>query len=92
MNDKSAIAVFLVPLFLAGGPAAAETPQSAARSPYAGEETRAIKSLSEDDIAKLRRGGMGTSMPSFGQLFTPQETWQLVDYLWTFVFEPVDGK
>jgi plastocyanin/mono/diheme cytochrome c family protein len=40
--------------------------------------------------AKLRRGGMGTSMPSFGQLFTPQETWQLVDYLWTFVFEPAD--
>jgi hypothetical protein len=26
-------------------------------SPYAGEETRAIKSLSEDDIAELRRGG-----------------------------------
>ena len=41
--------------------------------------------------AKLRRGGMGTSMPSFGQLFTPAETWQLVDYLWTFVFEPPNG-
>lgn len=26
-------------------------------SPYAGEETRAIKSLSADDIAELRRGG-----------------------------------
>jgi hypothetical protein len=26
-------------------------------SPYAGEQTRAIKSLSEDDIAELRRGG-----------------------------------
>jgi mono/diheme cytochrome c family protein/plastocyanin len=38
--------------------------------------------------AKLRRGGMGTSMPSFGQILTPEETWQLVDYLWTFVFDP----
>jgi plastocyanin/mono/diheme cytochrome c family protein len=37
--------------------------------------------------AKLRRGGMGTGMPSFGPIFTPQETWLLVDYLWTFVFE-----
>jgi hypothetical protein len=40
--------------------------------------------------AKLRRGGMGTSMPSFDQLFTPSETWQLVDYLWTFGFDPID--
>ena len=37
--------------------------------------------------AKLRRGGMGTGMPSFGPIFTPEETWLLVDYLWTFVFE-----
>jgi plastocyanin/mono/diheme cytochrome c family protein len=38
--------------------------------------------------AKLRRGGMGTGMPSFGPIFTPDKTWMLVDYLWTFVFEP----
>jgi mono/diheme cytochrome c family protein len=37
--------------------------------------------------AKLRRGGMGTGMPGFGPIFTPDETWLLVDYLWTFVFE-----
>lgn len=37
--------------------------------------------------AKLRRGGMGTGMPSFGPVFTPEETWLLVDYLWTFVFD-----
>ena len=36
--------------------------------------------------AKLRRGGMGTGMPGFGPIFTPDETWMLVDYLWTFVF------
>jgi plastocyanin/mono/diheme cytochrome c family protein len=41
--------------------------------------------------AKLRRGGMGTGMPSYGPIFTPDETWMLVDYLWTFVFE-VDAK
>ncbi|MBZ0304310.1 MAG: c-type cytochrome [Anaerolineae bacterium] len=36
-----------------------------------------------DDIlyAKIRRGGMGTDMPNFGTLFTPDETWALVDYL-----------
>jgi len=36
--------------------------------------------------AKLRRGGMGTGMPSWGPIFTPDETWALVDYLWTFAF------
>lgn len=38
--------------------------------------------------AKLRRGGMGTGMPGFGPIFTPQETGLLVDYLWLFVFDP----
>jgi hypothetical protein len=28
--------------------------------------------------AKIRRGGMGTEMPNFGTLFTPDETWVLV--------------
>jgi plastocyanin/mono/diheme cytochrome c family protein len=37
--------------------------------------------------AKIRRGGMGTGMPGFGSLFTPEETWWLVDLLWTFVFD-----
>jgi mono/diheme cytochrome c family protein len=41
--------------------------------------------------AKIRRGGMGTGMPGFGPVFTPEETWLLVDYLWTFVFE-IDGQ
>jgi hypothetical protein len=35
----------------------AQTPSDHAASPYAGEETRAIKSLSAEDIAELRRGG-----------------------------------
>ena len=36
--------------------------------------------------AKIRRGGTGTGMPGFGPLFTPEETWALVDFLWSFVF------
>jgi plastocyanin/cytochrome c553 len=42
---------------------------------------------SEIYYAKLRRGGMGTGMPSFGPIFTPDGSWLLVDYLWTFVFQ-----
>jgi plastocyanin/mono/diheme cytochrome c family protein len=42
---------------------------------------------SEVYYAKLRRGGMGTGMPGFGSLFTSDETWALVDLLWTFVFD-----
>ncbi|MBZ0296733.1 MAG: c-type cytochrome [Anaerolineae bacterium] len=38
--------------------------------------------------AKIRRGGMGTDMPNFGTLFTPEETWALVDYLWSLTLEP----
>jgi mono/diheme cytochrome c family protein len=37
--------------------------------------------------AKIRRGGMGTGMPSFGPIFTEQETWELAEYLWTFQFD-----
>lgn len=36
---------------------------------------------------KIIRGGMGTGMPSWGLIFTDEETWSLVDYLWTFQFE-----
>ena len=36
--------------------------------------------------AKIRRGGMGTGMPNFGTLFTPEETWALVDYLRQLAF------
>jgi hypothetical protein len=43
---------------LAGSvPAIAQHAGDAVASPYAGEEARDIKSLSEDDIAELRRGG-----------------------------------
>jgi plastocyanin len=38
--------------------------------------------------AKIRRGGMGTGMPNFGTVFTPEETWALVNYLWRFSLAP----
>ncbi len=36
---------------------------------------------------KILRGGMGTGMPYWGSIFTDQETWALVDFLWTFQFD-----
>ena len=36
---------------------------------------------------KILRGGMGTGMPSWGPIFTEQQTWHLVDYLYSFHFE-----
>ncbi len=33
---------------------------------------------------KLLRGGMGTGMPNWGTIFTDEQIWALVDYLWTF--------
>lgn len=36
--------------------------------------------------AKLRRGGMGTSMPAFGSIFDEAESWRLVEYLWWLTF------
>lgn len=35
---------------------------------------------------KILRGGMGTGMPAWGSILTDEETWFLVDYLWTFQF------
>jgi hypothetical protein len=36
---------------------------------------------------KIIRGGMGTGMPSWGLIFTEEQTWELSDYLWTFIFD-----
>ncbi len=36
--------------------------------------------------AKIRRGGMGTGMPYWGTIFTEEETWSIVEYLWSFLF------
>ncbi len=47
---------------------------------------------SEIYYAKIRRGGMGTGMPGFGQIFTPEESWMLAEYLWRFVFVPAENR
>jgi len=36
---------------------------------------------------KILRGGMGTGMPSWGLIFSEEQTWAMVDYLWTFVMD-----
>ena len=36
---------------------------------------------------KILRGGMGTGMPYWGPIFTEDQMWALVAYLWTFQFE-----
>jgi mono/diheme cytochrome c family protein/plastocyanin len=36
---------------------------------------------------KLIRGGMGTGMPAWGPVLTEAETWALVGYLYSFVFD-----
>jgi cytochrome c oxidase subunit 2 len=36
---------------------------------------------------KIMRGGMGTGMPYWGPVFTEEQIWALVDYLWTFQFD-----
>lgn len=63
----------------AEGPAATFT----AEVPSAFGEPVYMFSMRGDVLyAKIRRGGMGTDMPNFGTLFTRDETWALVDYLW----------
>ena len=36
---------------------------------------------------KIVRGGMGTGMPYWGPIFTDEQIWSLVAYLWTFQFQ-----
>jgi len=51
---------------------------------------RQILSVSPAHLqGKLIRGGMGTGMPMWGSIFTEDQTWALVNYLYTFQFEEV---
>jgi len=52
--------------------------------------TDALRMLSASPAhlqGKIIRGGMGTGMPSWGAIFTEDQTWALVAYLWTFQFQ-----
>lgn len=63
----------------ADGPVAEMTAQKPAAF---GDVNYMFQMRSDVLYAKIRRGGMGTDMPNFGTLFTPEETWALVRYLW----------
>lgn len=55
-----------------------------AEDPVAFDDLNYMFGMRSDVLyAKLRRGGMGTDMPNFGTLLTPEETWLIVEYLWT---------
>jgi cytochrome c oxidase subunit 2 len=41
---------------------------------------------------KIIRGGMGTSMPYWGPVFTDRQVWALVDFLWSFQFSNSEVK
>ncbi|MCZ7528373.1 MAG: c-type cytochrome [Acidimicrobiia bacterium] len=67
------------------GPAATFT----AERPAAFSDPAYMFTMRSDVLyAKIRRGGMGTDMPNFGTLFTAEETWALVRYLWALTFAP----
>ena len=65
------------------GPAA----NDAATTPAAFTVATLAERRSDVLYAKIRRGGMGTGMPNFGTLFTPEESWSLVDYLWVLALD-----
>lgn len=39
---------------------------------------------------KIVRGGMGTGMPYWGPIFTDDQIWSIVDFLWSFQFEEME--
>jgi len=36
---------------------------------------------------KILRGGMGTGMPMWGSIFTEEQIWELIAYIYSFQFE-----
>lgn len=56
--------------------------------------TNASEMLGASDAllqGKILRGGMGTGMPEWGSLYSPQEMWDVVSFLRTFTFEPPEN-
>jgi plastocyanin/mono/diheme cytochrome c family protein len=79
------------------GPAAAAINAQLQASPMAGKKQRVTSfapssqtmgATTEIYYAKLRRGGMGTSMPGFGAIFDAPESWLLARYLWQLTWAP----
>jgi mono/diheme cytochrome c family protein len=36
---------------------------------------------------KILRGGMGTGMPMWGSIYTEEQIWNIISYLYTFQFD-----
>jgi mono/diheme cytochrome c family protein/plastocyanin len=51
------------------------------------DPTHMLSASSAHLQGKIVRGGMGTGMPYWGPIFTDEQTWALVAYLWTFQFD-----
>ena len=59
-----------------------------AKEPANFTDPRSMLSASPAHLqGKILRGGMGTSMPYWGPIFTDEQTWELIAYLWTFQFD-----
>jgi len=59
-----------------------------ARSPANFTDASQMLSASPAHLqGKIIRGGMGTGMPYWGPIFTEDQTWALIAYLWTFQFQ-----
>lgn len=71
-------------------------PGGAGDGPFAAMQPTAVPDLTDPAVmlgansaileGKILRGGMGTGMPNWGAIFTEEQIWALVDYLWTFQF------
>jgi len=57
IQNRRGVRLALLPLLLAPSIAGLATAADTRLSPYAGQETRSIKSLSAEDLAELRQGG-----------------------------------
>jgi cytochrome c oxidase subunit 2 len=71
----------------ADSPGASQMPGEHTQQPA--NFTDPVKMLSVNPAhlqGKIIRGGMGTGMPSWGSIFTSDQTWALVSYLWTYPF------
>ncbi len=75
---------------------AAQSGSGMADSGMAGQSTRPVNFTDPQNLlsaspahlqGKILRGGMGTGMPSWGAIFTDDQTWALVAYLYTFQYQ-----
>jgi len=51
------------------------------------DAARMLSASSAHLQGKIIRGGMGTGMPYWGPIFTEEQTWDLVAFLWSFPFD-----